>query len=519
MTFAQLAHYILISHPLKVIKEKENYHRFFLDNAILIIDEVQNLFKPLPNQKHEHNALKNFLLDYNNKYSKNLQLVILSATPGETIEEVVELLNMIRDKNSKKIIVPNLNDQIEINKFAKSITGLVSYFDISSDVSKYPKVIIEEPEILPMSIIQYKKYVEVFNEVKLIDKDYNKLLKNEKVENYYKGPRKYSNMLLNFEKDMTLYEFSSKMPALIQNIKKFPNEKHYIYSKFFANIGYGGNGILSIAKILEKELGYEKLDFKKARALNTENKLPSIKRRYSLAITNELQDKQYSNGENLSELVKLYNKSENSNGQYVHLFLASQNYNEGVDFKAIRHIHILEPLLSNNKKIQTIGRASRYCSHKDLNFPTEWNVTVHEYLADFPIETKKWDLNSMKNKIESLNNNINQNEEILLKYKGKRGSEIKIIREKLQNEILENKKELIIENKELKEYEKLDPKKVEMIDIKITQEVKDRLKNLLIINQILRYVSIDCKLFRKFHMQTTDNFAKQSLSLRKCFND
>ena len=59
---------------------------------------------------------------------------------------------------------------------------------------------------------------------------------------------------------------------------------------------------------------------------------------------------------------------------------------EGLDFKNIRSIHILEPWHNINKLEQVIGRGIRNCSHKELE-PKERNVTV--YLHSSKIDDKE----------------------------------------------------------------------------------------------------------------------------------
>lgn len=506
-TFAQLAHHLLIANPLKVKSEEEEEYRSLLNNAILIIDEVHNIFRPLPHQRHEHTALKKFLADYNNRYTQNLHLAILTATPGETIEEVVELLNMVRSRKSLPIRVPNMKSSYDVSEFAKSIKGLISYFDISSDLSKYPRIIRKQPYTLPMSMKQYSRYTEVFNELSALDKNYEALQKQDKADKYYKSARRYSNMLFNLEKGVSLYEFSSKLPVLLDNIRKYPNEKHYIYSTFFENRGFGGHGVLAIAKILEKELGYEKLDFKQARRYNETKTLPTPKRRYMLAITNELDDKQYTIGENLKEIVGFFSKPENKTGDYAHVFLASQKFNEGVDFKGIRHIHIFEPLLSYNKEIQTVGRGARYCSHKDLDIEKgEWTVTVHKYIADYPIESASFDTSKLMVEVDREKTLIEDAARRLESLKGEKGKEITLERNNLKDVIESGKKRLQNINKDIKHLQTMDPSRYIMVDQLIEKEVKEKLKDMLLLLQTMKQSSVDCRLFREFHAQSGDSY-------------
>ena len=62
-------------------------------------------------------------------------------------------------------------------------------------------------------------------------------------------------------------------------------------------------------------------------------------------------------------MLKIYNSEANKNGEIVHMLLASQGFNEGLDLKDVRHIHIFEPLVTMASDLQTIGRARRFCSH------------------------------------------------------------------------------------------------------------------------------------------------------------
>ncbi len=510
-TFAQLAHYLLISHPLKIKKEDEPKHRNLLKNAVLIIDEVHNIFKPLPHQRAEHFALRDFLMNYKNPATSNLYLAILTATPGDTPQEIVDLLNLVRDRKSPIIKVPQVsNDPEELIRFGTKIRGLVSYFNISSDLTKYPMIQRITPHKTPMTLTQYKKYIDVFKTIKPSEKDFDKLLKTDKLDKYYKPARKYSNTLFTWETNLSLNEFSSKIPVLLEELKKADNEKHYIYSTFFENRGYGGHGVLAIANILEKELGYEKVDFATARSINngTMKMLTPGKKRYILAITNEIAgNHQHSTGENLQELVKLFNAVENNQGELVHVFLASQKFNEGIDFKALRNVHIFEPFLMYNKELQTVGRGARYCSHGSLNITAgEWVVKVHKYLADFPIELNEYDLDAVKQHVENIRSEISREELTLLDIKGKRGAEFTVKRNEAKSQLTILRTELVKANKQLKEINALDPNQYIMIDQKIEDDMRERLKAQTLLLLAMKTHAVDCKLFNKFHSQTEDPY-------------
>ena len=65
-------------------------------------------------------------------------------------------------------------------------------------------------------------------------------------------------------------------------------------------------------------------------------------------------------------------------GQNIKVVLISQAGSEGLDFKAIRQVHIMEPWYNVNRLEQIIGRGVRNFSHKDLPFAKR-NVQIFLY--------------------------------------------------------------------------------------------------------------------------------------------
>ena len=65
----------------------------------------------------------------------------------------------------------------------------------------------------------------------------------------------------------------------------------------------------------------------------------------------------------------------NKDGSLIKVIIISRAGSEGLDFANIRQVHILEPWYNTNRIEQTIGRAVRNCSHKNLPFK-ERNVMI-----------------------------------------------------------------------------------------------------------------------------------------------
>ena len=80
--------------------------------------------------------------------------------------------------------------------------------------------------------------------------------------------------------------------------------------------------------------------------------------------------------QNNEEELKAITDNNNLNGEKIKVLLISQAGSEGLDFKNIRQVHILDPWYNMNRIEQTIGRAVRNCSHKSLPF-IERNVEIY----------------------------------------------------------------------------------------------------------------------------------------------
>ncbi len=517
-----------------------------LNNCILIIDEVHNLFRPLPNQKKQHEYLEKLLL--NEKKFPKLKVFILTATLGDNPSEIIKLLNIVKNNDVEKI---EYDDISKVDVFKEKIRGLISYFDMSSDSSKFPKVMDNEPKYINMSIKQFEQYIQKYKEVKESHKNYDKLAEANSLHKYWMAARKYSNMLYKFEKGITsLTDFSPKLEALLLNVLNYTNEKQYIYSAFYENKGYGGQGILAVALELKKR-GYEQLTPDEAKKIYDNPTESDKKKRFILAITTQLGvDK----GKELSEMTKLYNAPFNKNGEYVHLFLASQSYNEGLDLKAVRHIHIFEPLITWASDRQTIGRAARNCSHSDLRLK-DWTVNIHRYISDFPKEIvqdegKLQELKKiLKEKTELLENLALPLKDIQTSIKNAKASKTKLNKDKkgspernkeklqriednilqyeskleeIKSNIAEIKDEIKTIKKELKSFDdpqeepkgktkgkkkglKLDATNIENIDKFIYKQAIDKMKEILTLYQIMQESAVDCLVLHKFHKNGNKN--------------
>jgi hypothetical protein len=536
-----------------------------LNNTVLIVDEVHNLFRPLPTQRIQHDYLKGQLLDPT-KWP-GLKMVILSATPGDSVDDVLMLLNMIRDPTHPTIRAPVLTDQSSVNRFKDDVRGLISYFDMSSDRTRFPVVKDNEPEIMPMDPGHFEKYMEAY--LKTIKEkkttDYAKLAKDNMLNKYWSPARKYSNMLYTFEKGMKASEFSSKLPALLEKIRGYEHEKHYVYSAFYdnRNKGWSSQGILAIGNMIEKELGYKKFSMDMAQFDKNGNvtRMPEKGKRFLVVTLKELGgdggDGKLSSsaGDRLKKMLKVYNHPDNRYGEYIHVMLASNAFNEGIDLKSVRHIHFFEPLVTMASDKQTIGRAARFCSHADLDKDKgEWTVEIHRYMSHYPlniqlrtsksgaqaakiVEEATGPTEDEKDRMARFEDRVRETrgvlEGVVRELEGLKGLakgdvaakakvvELKVREKALKVDIKENEAAIKAVKKGVEEREKLakksstgstgtrrkkgtaltsvDTDSVKMIDEFIFQESRERVKELLVVYQSMKEAAVDCRLLQRFH--------------------
>jgi hypothetical protein len=290
---------------------------------------------------------------------------------------------------------------------------------------------------------------------------------------------------------MQLGDFSSKLPALLESIDSLKEEKHYVYSAFYTKHGTG-QGILEIANQLEKVHGYTKLTVAEAKKIVSGGtpasvaaaiKAMSDQKRYILAITSEIGEE---GGKSLDYMIQIYNHAANVRGSKVHVFLASQTFNEGLDLKAVRHIHIFEPLVTMASDVQTIGRARRYCSHSDLAWP-EWTVEIHRYLADLPAGMgSSADGLSPEEEVARLHSEINS----LQAEIDAEGSSKPTTKSKA------NKKQITAAKKEIKRLEAVS---VVAIDEHVYKVALNKMRDLFTIYNAMKSAAIDCGVLHKFH--------------------
>ena len=368
--------YTIISYNKFV--DLSNRNKLDLSNHLLIIDEVQNIVS-------EHGTYYQTFLNEIKAAPKSLRVIIMSATP--IFDKPIELaltMNLLKPEEEFPIN-PAFNNMFlkqvktqdyltydlkNANKLKKLLLGYVSYFKGAPDYV-FPKKTIKIVRCR-MSPYQYSCYRTVEEEegaLKIGD-----ILKLP--NNFYIGSRMISNVAFpdrlikedgyNAFKGKDLKEnldkYSVKFFKILKNIKRSKGTC-FVYSNFRE---YGG--IQAFVKVLEYN-GFK----------NFNGDGPG-KNRYAIWSGSEKLDQK----ENTKDV---FNKKENEDGSLIKVILGSPAIKEGVSLLRVRQVHIMEPYWNMSRLEQVMGRAVRFCSHKDM--PSEKReVSIYMYISVDPQNKK-----------------------------------------------------------------------------------------------------------------------------------
>ena len=402
--------------------EEKNIIKHHFSNRLLIVDEYHNLRDDGSNSKEENDeqkkALKNLLKIV--KYADNLRLVLLTATPMYNMsDEIFNLLNILLLNDNrptidyKQYIKDDKINEDGLQILEKKFRGYVSYlrgenpvnFPLRIYPTDYKDTLALKPRKCPKinlfgdRIVEKMKFLNTYENIlegeqktayevllKQLDKDkklgiqdsnlkqicniYYPSKKNTYGEEGFKSVFNESKHKFTYKKGVphvldykNLNNYSIKIKNIIDNIKDSEGII-FIYSEYI----WGGAIPMGLAL---EHLGFNKYGNKN---------LLNISDRGDKKGTYIILSKNDKVSDNNDEEIKIVVSPENKDGDIIKVIIGSSITGEGMDFKNIRQIHVLDPWWHLSKLEQIIGRGIRYCSH--INLPKEnRNVTVFLHTA------------------------------------------------------------------------------------------------------------------------------------------
>ena len=102
----------------------------------------------------------------------------------------------------------------------------------------------------------------------------------------------------------------------------------------------------------------------------------------------------------ISSMLSAVKNRANVTGKNIKVVVTSPLAAEGIDFRFIRQVHILDPWWNMSRIEQVVGRALRTCSHQDL-VPKEQNCTVYLHIIRAEEKREAFDEYTYRTKVEA----------------------------------------------------------------------------------------------------------------------
>ena len=368
--------YTILSYNkfIDLIKANEiNFKR-----TLLIIDEVHNMISTTGTYYELlYEALKN--------RPKDMRIVLMTATPiFDKPVEIALTMNLLLPDDRQVEIGPdfvstyfNITYRGEnklpqyviknLSHFKELIRGYVSYFR-GAQPNVFPESKLHIVKC-PMSKPQYQLYNRVMGKEVRKYKTFDYV--NTDIPNsFYLGTRMVSNFMFPNQKineegfesledshldPDKLEKYSLKFLKILRKVNNCSGTI-FIYSNFKE---YGGIKVL--ARMLDCN-GYRDYNVhghgRKRYAIWSGDEKPTYK----------------------SELKAVFNRPENADGSQLKIIMGSPSLKEGVSLLRVQQVHILEPYWNMSRILQIVGRAVRFCSHKDVDIEKRL-VKIYIYLA------------------------------------------------------------------------------------------------------------------------------------------
>lgn len=157
----------------------------------------------------------------------------------------------------------------------------------------------------------------------------------------------------------------------------------FIYSRYYTS------GIIPLAIALE-HIGFMKYGNSNiTRNIDVNDKFNGSKPKYIILSRRKDLSPNNDNEINISKKIN------NLYGEEIKVIIVTKVGTEGIDFKRIREIHLMEPWFNLNRIEQIIGRGVRFCSHIDLP-KEERNVTIMFHSTHYSSEEESIDLRTYR---------------------------------------------------------------------------------------------------------------------------
>jgi hypothetical protein len=354
------------------------------EGSVLIVDESQNIFKPTAKLEVKACAnLKAFL--QTPAAAQKITLFSLTATPGDTAQELTDMLNIVKPVKQPALTVASIAANPGIAR------GLIAYADIRGDKTHYGELTgggARNIEV-PHGPKYYAAYLSAFGAGGGGKAEIRDLTKNpEKATEYYLKSRVAGCMLgltaakaFYGEDDLAKIRAQKPVPGIV-TINS--NTQMLLSDKFKIALGNAmrdaGNQYVYVPDVNTLKAAVSALKaagVQQFKGANAGKGTPGPGLRFYAYYAGTM-DGEVTTVDQNKAVQKLFKSKENLNGQLIKIFVTTVY--EGLDLWYLRGVHLVAPLPTKAMDDQAVGRALRYCGHSG----GARTVNVYRYLGVAP---------------------------------------------------------------------------------------------------------------------------------------
>lgn len=378
------------------------------DGRLVIVDEAHNL-----REGEDTNKLVADALTQVTKVATGMTLVLLSATPMfDSFEEIMFFFNLFLwndHRQDAKTTTPAsalfdksgefkspeaeatfrswCHEYVSVLRGESPLTfpfrlppptDLLAAYDRTTDIRGKPIAVplkhlpltvsyLEEPQASAVKAIQ-GGIKDSAGATVIVSPDGRPLQKCfERGTNIEKAQFRYAKDVPPFLSPSNLSKYATKFKTVLDCITDTSGIV-FVYSNFVRG------GVLQFAMALE-EAGFEPAIGPKMLETTSGEYTGPSRGKYAF-LTSEMRERQ------LEQLIRRLRRPENAQGQDIRIILGSPLVSEGIDFKNVRQVHILDPWYNMSRLEQVIGRGLRTCSHAGLDYEDQ-NCTVYLHTSRY----------------------------------------------------------------------------------------------------------------------------------------
>jgi superfamily II DNA or RNA helicase len=192
---------------------------------------------------------------------------------------------------------------------------------------------------------------------------------------------------------------SPKMVALLKNIKELDDRdikehgrrfKHFIFSDVKQG-GYGSKIISSALIAAGMSLAYKSNERKKLELIDDAVLRAGNHNNFALLCSTGVFDEPINVKLKKEILSKFNERPTNIYGKLIRFIVMDSGFKEGIDLFDVKYVHIFEPQTSKADQKQVIGRGTRTCGQKGLEFHPSKGWPLHVFVYDVAIPIEKTD--------------------------------------------------------------------------------------------------------------------------------